>query len=525
MRRPFAFLLCACLTAAMAFGGPQGEKASAAAEFVLWNGTEPKSMDPHIVTGVPEHRIMGALFEGLTTNDPQTYEPVPGLAESWSVSADGTVWTFKLRKATWSDGVPITAQTVVKSWLRILDPAFAAQYAWFPSMFIKGAEDYNKKKAGPEAVAIKAIDDSTFQMTTVGPLPYVLGALTHYSFSVVPIHAIEKFGKDWTKPENFVGNGPFRLESWKPQDRVTVVPNEKYWDRKSVKLGRVVYLPGDDNNTAFRMYENKEIDWLTNVPTGQMDAVKGRPDFQSAPRLGSYYYIPQIQRPPLNDVRVRKALSLSFNRKDLVEKIVKGGEVPALTMVPPMAGYPMVKGNAEDVGKAKQLLAEAGFPGGKGFPKLQILYNTSEAHKKIGEFIQQQWKENLGIEVELLNQEWNTYLDNKANHKFDLARAGWIGDYVDPNTFLDMWVKGGGHNDGLYDNPKYDALIKKASQMPAGKERFAVLAEAEEILMVQDQGIIPIYFYVNKEMIDLSKWGGWHTNVMGYHPVKYIYKK
>ncbi len=525
MKRILAVLLSACLAAAMAFGGPQSEKASAGAELIVANFAEPKSMDPHLVTGVPEHRIMGALFEGLVTNDPQTYEPVPGLAESWSVSADGMTWTFKLRKATWSDGVPITAQTVVKSWLRVLNPETGAQYAWFPSLFIKGAEDYNKKKAGPETVAIKAVDDSTFQMTTVGPLPYAIGALAHYSFDVVPIHAIEKFGKDWTKPENFVGNGAFRLETWKPQDRVTVVPNEKYWDRKAVKLARVTFLPGEDRNTGFLMYENKEVDWITDVPTGQMDAVKGRADFQTAPRLGSYYYIPQTQRPPLNDVRVRKALSLSFNRKDLVDKVSKAGEVPALSMVPPMAGYPAVKGNSENVELARKLLAEAGFPGGKGFPKLRILYNTSEAHKKIGEFVQQQWKENLGIDVELENQEWNSYLDNKANHKFDIARAGWIGDYVDPNTFLDMWVKGGGHNDGLYDNPKYDSLIKKASQMPAGKDRFAVLAEAEQILMTEDQGIIPIYFYVNKELIDLNKWGGWYTNVMGYHPVKYIYKK
>ncbi len=267
------------------------------------------------------------------------------------------------------------------------------------------------------------------------------------------------------------------------------------------------------------------IDWLTNVPTDQMDAVKGRPDFYNVPRLGSYYYVFNTEKPPLTDGRVRKALSMAIDRKQLVEKVSKGGEIAALSIVPPMSGYDAIKGNPENVEKARQLLAEAGFPGGKGFPKLSILYNTLEAHKKIGEYVQQQWKENLGIDVELVNQEWKTYLDTRREGKFQIARAGWIGDYLDPNTFLDMWVTGGGQNDAKYANPKFDELIKKAATMKAGKDRFASLTAAEELFITQDQAIMPIYFYTNKEMIDGNKWGGWFTNTLGYHPVKYVYKK
>ena len=525
MKKSLIGLLIAVLAVGVILVGCKPKAAALTDEFIILNGAEPESLDPHLISGVPEHRIFEGLFEGLLIYDAKTAEGIPGAAESWEVSDDGTVWTFKLRKATWSDGVKITADTVVKSWLRVLNPETAAPYAWFPAMFIKGAKEYNEGKAGPETVAIKAVDDYTFRMELVGPLPYVQGALPHYSFAIVPIHAIEKNGKEWTSPANFVGNGPFKLEEWKPQEKLTIVPNDKYWDKQAVKLGRVTYLPVDDNNTAFNIYMNGEADWMTTVPLDQMDAVKLRDDYQTAPRLGTYYYVFQNQKPPLNDPRIRKALSMSFNRVELVEKVVKGGQLPAASMVPPMTGYSAIKGNPTDVEKAKQLLADAGFAGGKKFPKLTVLYNTSEAHKKIGEYLQQQWKENLGIEVDLLNQEWATYLATRREGQFEIARAGWIGDYQDPNTFLDMFVEGSAMNGGRYTNPKYDELIGAAAKMKPGRDRFDTLAKAEEFFITEDQGVMPIYFYTNNDMVDTNKWGGWYTNVMGYHPVKDVYLK
>lgn len=494
-------------------------------DFIISNESEPQSLDPHLIEGVPELRINLALFEGLMSYDPRTAEPVPGLAESYTVSEDGTVYTFKLRDAVWSDGVPITAETVVKSWLRVLNPETASPYAWFPAMFLKGAQDYLDGKAGPESVAIRALDAKTFEMTLVGPIPYALGALAHYAFGVVPIHAIEKYGKDWIKPENFVGNGPYVLKEWIPQESIVVVKNPRYWDAANVFLNSIKFLPTEDQNSAYTMYLKGEVDWVTKVPVDLVTEAKSRPDYHSSEMLGTYYYILNNQRRPLNDVRVRQALAKAFNRVELTEKVARSGEIPAYSMVPPMAGYPGARKFAEDVQEAQALLAAAGFPGGRGFPKLTLLYNTADNHKKIAEYIQQQWKVNLGIEVELVNQEWKTYLETRDKGDFDIARAGWVGDYMDPNTFLDMFVTGSGGNDGAYSNPQFDSRIAKAATMKPGAERFRVLQEAEEIFIFQDMGVIPIYFYAVNNMIDTNKWDGWYTNVLDVHPWKGIRRR
>ena len=518
-------VLIAVLVLVSFFAGCAKEEPKA--EFIILNGTEPETLDPHLMSGVPEHRIYESIFEGLLIYDHETAEGIPGVAESWTVSDDKLTYTFKLRKTTWSDGVKVTAQTVVDSWIRMNDPETAAPYAWFPAMFIKGAAEFNSGDAGPEAMAIKAVDDYTFQMELVGPLPYVEGALPHYAFAIVPMHAIEEHGTEWTNPGNFVGNGPFTLETWKPQEELTVVPNDKYWDKDAVKLSKVTFLPVEDNNTAYNMFLNGEADWMASpgIPLDVIDVAKLRDDYHNVPYLGTYYYTIQNEVEPFTDPRVRKALAMSFDRTELVEKITKAGQIPAYTMVPGMTGYPGIEGNRYDIAKAKQLLAEAGYPNGEGFPKFEILYNTSEAHKKIGEYIQQQWVENLGIECELLNQEWKTYLTTRREGQFQVARAGWIGDYQDPNTFLDMFITGGGMNGGKFSSARYDELLTKASTMAPGPARFNTLKEAEEIFITQEQAVIPIYYYTSNNMIDTNKWGGWYTNVMDYHPPKDIYLK
>ncbi|WP_420069130.1 peptide ABC transporter substrate-binding protein [Rarispira pelagica] len=502
-----------------------GQSQGKGGEFILNNGAEPESLDPHLISGVPEHRIYMALFEGLVAYDPKTATAVPGLAESWEFSDDNTVITFKLRQTTWSDGVPITAETVKKSWERMLSPELAAPYAWFPAMFLKGAAEYNAGDAGPDALGVEVVDKYTLKVELVGPLPYALDAFAHYSFAVVPLHAIEKYGKEWTSPDNFVGNGPFVLETWEPQNKITVVPNPKYWDKDAVKLSRVVYLPIEDNNTSYNMYLNGEIDWQTTVPTDRIKEAKLRDDYIKNPQLATYYYIFNNTKKPFDDPRVRKALSMAVNRQELVERVTQAGQITAYGIVPPMTGYKGVKGLGEDVEKAKALLAEAGYPNGEGFPEVEILYNTSEGHQKIAEFIQQQWKVNLGINVKLTNQEWKTYLTTRREGQFYIARAGWVGDYQDPNTFLDMFVTGGDMNDAFYSNPQYDELIHKAARMAPGPDRFATLMQAEELLITQDHAIMPLYFYVTINMIDTNKWGGWYPNVMDIHPLKNIYKK
>ncbi len=437
----------------------KAEEAAAPVEPVVFafnNGTETQSLDPGNIEGVPEHKIYMALFEGLVSYDPATLDPMPGLAKSWSVSDDGLTWTFNLRKSNWSDGTPITAQTVVDSWLRFLSPELAAVYAYLPGMIIKGADAYNSGKGSADDVAIRALDDYTFQFELTGPAPYALGMLTHYAFAVVPMHVIEKYGDKWTMPENFVGNGPYSLTSWQPHEKIVMDKNPTYWDADNVKIDTIIAYPIEDENTALNMFKQGDLNWIPTVPDAQLDSMKLDPTYVTNASFITYYYKFNQTKAPFNNPDVRKAFSMAINRQELVDKVTRGGQFPAFGLTPPLANYPKVVAFKEDFDAAKALLAKAGFPNGEGFPKATILYNTSEGHKKIAEYVQQKWKEVLNVDVEIENQEWATYLDNMQNQNFDIARSGWQGDYVDPNTFLtDLLYSTAGNNDGRYSNPKY----------------------------------------------------------------------
>lgn len=522
MKNKILFLLAVCTLICFAgCGGKASEQsasnAPAKAEFIIGNGAEPQSLDPAKISGVPEHRLYMALFEGLVSSDPKTANAVPGLAERWEMNEDKTVYTFHLRKTTWSDGTPITAQTVVDSWLRTLDPNTASEYAYMVGMVVKGADDYNTGKADASAVAIRAVDEMTFEMTLTGPIPYAIDMLAHYSFAVMPLHAIEKYGADWIKPANFVGNGPFVLESWMPQEKISVVPNEKYWNKDNVHLSRVTFLPIEDQNTAFEKYRAGEIDWSTAVPVPRLEEVKLMPDYKVAPQIGTYYYIFNVTKGPLQDARVRKALTMAVNRQELVEKVTRGGQIAAKSICPPLPGYTPADGAGYNPEEAKKLMAEAGYPDGKGFPTMTVIYNTLDSHKLIAEYIQDTWKKTLGVNITIQNYEWKTFLDVRHQHDFEIARSGWIGDYQDPNTFHEIFITDGGNNDGEYSNPDYDALVHKAATMAGGPERMKVLQDAERILMEQDQAVMPVYYYVSQHLIDTEKWSGWYTNGLDQH--------
>jgi|YNPMSStandDraft_1061717.scaffolds.fasta_scaffold00020_78 oligopeptide transport system substrate-binding protein len=485
------------------------------------NGTEPQTIDPAIMTGHPEMMIAVQIFEGLTTYDPKTLNPVPGVAESWNVSSDGLVWTFKLRtNAVWSDGTPITAQTFKYSWLRALDPKTASEYA-YQLYYIKNGEAYNAGKAKAEDVGIKVIDDYTIQVTLENPTPFFLSLTAFPTYMPVPMHVIQKYGDKWILPENLVVNGPFKVKEWLPNQKIVFVKNDNYWDKDKVKLSQVEFYAIEDNNTALEKYLNNELDWLPTVPTDRIDEMLKHPDTKVAPQLAVYFYRFNVTDPVLKDPRVRRALYLSIDRKYIIDNILKAGQQPAYNFVPPLDGYTPFIGEKENVAKAKQLLKEAGYPDGKGFPTLTILYNTSEGHKKIAEAIQQMWKKNLGIDVALENQEWKVYLDKQAKLQYQICRAGWIGDYPDPNTFLDMFVTGGGNNQTGYSNPKYDELVKKAAMEKDPKKRMAIFRQVEEIIMT-DLPVMPIYFYVN-----ILMWKpyvkGVYMNTLDLHPLKEAY--
>ena len=511
--------LALALTAAMA---------ASAQDFVMNNGSEPQSLDPALTSGVPESRLAYSLFEGLVVNDAKTSLPVPGLSDKWEISADHKTYTFHIRPAKWSDGTAITAQDFVNSWLRVLEPKTASPYAYLLGDNIEGAKAFNSGKGAAQDVKIKALDPQDLQVTFVGPLPYALSMLTHSSFSATPTQVIAKNGASWVKPEHFVGSGPFVLKSWRPQDRIVVEKNPNYWDAKNVSLKSITYLPIEDQNVAYDKYKAGEIDYLPDdsVPVGKIDEIKLRKDYQHLAGSSVYYFIYNTTKAPFNDVRVRKALSMAVNRQDLVDKVLKAGDVASAGLVPAIQGYSTAKGNPFNAEAAKKLLAQAGFPGGKGFPKVPLIYNTSARHKLICEYIQQAWKSNLGIDVELQNLEWNTFLDTRQKtHNFMVARAGWLADYPDAGNYLDMFKTGAGNNDGLYTNGKYDALLAKAAKMAGGDPRNKVLEQAEEIMITQDQAVSPWFFYVNKSLINTSKWTGLYANAMDIHPTKWIHKK
>ena len=474
------------------------------------NGTEPQSLDPHIATGVPEHHIISSLMEGLVHKDGETLEPRPGVAKSWDISADGRVYTFNLRKdARWSNGDPHNAHDYVWSWWRALQPALGNLYAYMYFPIANAKAYYDGEISDFSQVGVKALDDYILQVTLTEPIPYFLQLLDHYS--TYPVHraTVEKFGTAdqrgtrWTFEGNIVGNGAFQLKEWKINRRITVERNPFYWDAANVRLNQVVFYPTENVTTEERMFRAGQLHY-SGIPSDKIQAYSqsNDPSLRIQPYLGVYFYRLNVDKPQLSDKRVRRALGMTINRDQLVSQITKGGQIPAYTITPPgTMGYYPESDLTFDPEAAKKLLAEAGYPNGEGFPTTEILYNTSEGHRKIAVALQQMWKKHLNIDVVLLNQEWKVYLDTVSNHHYEIARAGWIGDYVDPNNFLDMFLCNGGNNRTRWCNNEYDQIILQ--QVPKAKthqQRLDLFQQAENILL-DEMPVIPIYIYTSNNLV------------------------
>lgn len=474
------------------------------------NGSEPQGLDPHVVTGVPESKLIDALYEGLTRKNPWTLEPEPGAAASWTFSEDRRVITFKLQpEGRWSNGDPVTAHDFVWSWRRALDPAMGNLYAYmlYP---VRNAEAYaTGKLQDPEQLGVRALDDHTLEVTLAEPTPYFLQLLDHYSTFAVPRQVIEQFGEAtdrftrWTRPDNIITNGPFRLTEWKLNRRIVVEKNPHYWDAEAVQLNGVVFYPTENLVSEERMFRVNQLHYTNDVPLDKIPAYRAMPDspFVEAPYLGTYFYLLNTERPPLDDVRVRKALSLAVDRAKLARSVMHDLVTPAWSITPPgTLGYQPPKLFGYEPERARALLAEAGYPGGEGWPGLELIYNTSESHRKVAVALQQMWKDVLGIEVTLSNQEWKVYLDSVSEMNFDMARRGWIGDYVDPNNFLDLYLSDGGNNNTGFSDPVYDEMIlERAPQAKTREERFRIFHAAETRLM-EEMPIIPVYTYASKHL-------------------------
>jgi len=526
-----ALVLCAVAAAAIG-GGCGGDDAAFETGNMLrfGNGAEPQDLDPHVVTGVTEHRVLSALFEGLAGADPATLEPTPGVAESWDVSEDGLEYTFHLREdAKWSNGDPVLAQDFLYAWERILTPEMASEYAYMLFCMAGARAFYEGEITDFADVGAAAPDDRTVVVRLEHPTPYFLQMQVHQSWFPVHKATIEKFGgrtergTRWTRAGNLVGNGLFMLERWEPNKRIVAVRNPHYWDREAVHLDGVIFYPYDESQTEERLFRVGELHVTSTVTPNKFDVYqRENPEIlQNADYLGTYYYRLNTTRPPFDDVRVRKAFALALDRDDLVRNVVRMGRKPASHFTPPdTAGYTCQHTVGYDVAEARRLLAEAGYPDGQGFPEVTLLYNTSESHKEIAETAQAMWSQALGVDVRLRNQEWKVYLESMTQLDYDIVRSAWVGDFVDPITFLECFTTDNGNNRTGWSSAAYDALIAEAVRTADRDARFAALQEAEAILL-DELPIIPVYFYTNA-WLQAPEVEGLDHNLLGYISFKRI---
>ncbi|MBX3748249.1 MAG: peptide ABC transporter substrate-binding protein [Verrucomicrobiae bacterium] len=529
------WLLLIAAVALNACGRRESPVDVAAREGILLinNADDISDLDPHVVTGVPEHNVIDALLEGLVRLDPRDLAPLPGMAERWEISPDGLEYTFHLRRdALWSNGDPVVSRDFLLSHRRILTPSLAAQYANMLFVVTNAEAYFNGSVTNFAKVGFEAPDPHTYRIRLNAPTPYFLGMIGyHYSWYPVHIPTVERFGgmarkgTRWTRPENFVGNGPFVLREWRIGRHMLVEKNPLYWDADRVRLNGIRFHPITSLETEENAFRAGQLHVTYEVPRPKLDWWRThRPDeLRIDPYLGVYFYRINVTRPGLSDPRVRRALALAIDRPGLVTTILRDGSLPAYHVVPPgLRGYSSpVFAQATDLEEARRLLAEAGHPGGAGLPELEIHFNTSEKHRAIAEAIQEMWRRGLGVRTTLANTEWKVYLDQQRTLDYQISRAGWIGDYIDPNTFLEMWKTGDGNNNTGWSHAGYDQLLEAAAREFDPQRRLAIMAQAEVILL-EELPILPIFFYVKPYLVHPSV-RDWTGNLHALFPYREAY--
>lgn len=495
------------------------------------NGAEVQELDPHIVSGVTEHRVLSSLFEGLTDSDAATLAPVPAAADRWEVSEDGMHYTFHIREtAQWSNGAPLTAGDFAYAWQRILSPKLGSEYAYM-LYCLKNARAYNEGKLKDfNQVGVRVADTQTLLVELENPTPYFLSMQNHFAWYPVHRPAIEKHGAmdergtAWTQAGNLVCNGPFILADWRPNEILSVRANPRYWDAASVHLAGIDYHPIDNLQTEDRAFRSRLLHITNTVPLHRVAWYqKNRPEILNLlPYYGSYFYRLNVTHPPFNNPLVRKAFSLAINRDEIVNNVLKGGELPATSFVPPGdPNYPCINAVYFDPDHARALLAEAGYPDGRGLPPVEILYNSSESHRTIAETVQRMWQEHLHVDARLLNQDWKTYLSSMNTLDYAVARSSWIGDVADAVNFLECFQTDVGNNRTGWSSPEYDALLARASAEPDREKRAALLRQAETLLL-DECPIVPVYFYSWK-FLKAPELKGFKANILGYIRWKDLY--
>lgn len=526
-----ALLTMGLTGAAQAANVPQGTALADTQELVRSNGNEPASLDPHKVESDVEFNIISDLFDGLVAIKADgTIEP--RLAQSWE-NKDNTVWTFYLRPGiVWSDGSAITAQDIVWSWQRLVTPATGSPYASYPgNMHIANAADIALGKKSPDTLGVKALNDSTLEVTLTQPTSSFLAMLTHPSMVPLDKVLIGRYGDKWVKPEHFVGSGAYSLAQWVVNERIVAVRNPHYWDNANTVINKVTYLPIRSEASDVNRYKAGEVDIVYTLPINQFSQLQKTlgSEVNVSPQLATYYYEFNTTRAPFNDVRVRRALNMALDKDIIAGKVLGQGQRPAWVFSQPEIGgvklhgpdyasWPLEKRLVE----AKKLLAEAGFS--ESHPlTFNLLYNTSESHQRIAIAAASMWKKNLGVEAKLQNQEWKTMLDTMHTGNFDVVRYAWIADYDDASTFLNTFRTGDSENTAKYSNPDYDSALRDAAKVLDPAQRASDYQKAEDLLG-RDVPAIPVYHYVRTHLV--KPWvGGFTPDRLGYYYTKDMYIK
>lgn len=492
--------------------------------FYMGNDAQPSTLSPHLAYGLAEQRVILGLFEGLVRLDGETLNPMPSLAESWTINETGCIYRFNLRpQLKWSDGSAITAQGIVDSFELLLSPASRSLH---PEniYFIHNAKAFHKGQVLDfKAVGIKAMDEHTIEFTLDYPVPYFLAQLAYMGCFPVPVKAIAAHKDAWVHPENMLCSGPFKLKAWKANDSIHLVANPYYWDAANVRLKEVVVRLIGDDKTEETAFLQGQLHVVTRVPISSIQGYMDRKDerFYNTPYWGTEFYWFNCNHPQLKDVRVRKALSLVIDRQGIIDNILKRGQLPTHQYVPLSGKGYRCEDPKEDIELAKQLLAEAGYPGGEGLSELSFFYNTSNDRRLVAQAIQELWSKHLGVKMKIEDQEWKTFLQTRHKKAFDIARGGWIGDFPDPVSFLDLFRSNSMVNFSHWANPAYDALLDEAARTIDSARRNELLRQAETIVINEYPGI-PLFF-MNWSALVQPNVHGWHKNVLDYHPLKDIW--
>lgn len=514
---PVCALFCLVLTAC----SPEKPRA----DLVFIQSAEPETIDPALASDQVSMRIASSLFEGLCRVT-QAGQVEPGMAERWDISADLKTYTFHLRPGiTWTSGAAVTAHDFAASWKRVLTPETGADYANL-LFIIRGARAfYESDSADFRQVGIQAVNDRTLRVELENPTPYFIDLCAFTAFSPVPTQVIEKHDTGWIKPKHIVNNGAYLLEEWKLDDHIRLKKNPRYWDADNVAMKTVEIKPVQDANTALSYFHTGQCDLMMDkgmVPPSLTQKLKKQPWFHTGPFLGTWFTRINVTRPPFNDARVRQAFALALDKRRIVEKITQLGEPIANSLTPPGTGqnYQPPPGLGHDVNKARQLLAEAGFPGGKGFPRVEYLYIPLPIERSIAIELQAMWQEALGVTVNLTKQEQKVWLKSMRELDYHLCRSSWVGDYNDPSTFLELFTRGNGQNRTGYASEAYDQLLQAAAAEVDTAKRNEWFRQAESRLISQDTALIPVYFYVGVQFYHTEKLKGVQGNLIDDHPFR-----